>query len=351
MRIGVIGASGYVGGELIRILLHHPQVQITLVTSRKNKGDYIFRIHPNLRGVTDLRFSDYNIENVVNKCDIVFTSLPHRTSVKIVSECLDRGLKVIDLSADFRLKNPELYELWYHWKHPSPHLLSDAIYGLPELHKKEISEATLIANPGCMSTSTILALAPLMKTDFVDYQKIVVDSKIGSSAGGTSPTIFTHHAERYGVVRPYQTGHHRHIAEIEQELEICHGKKVIVAMTPHAVNMVRGILSTCHIFLVKSKVEMTDLWKIYRMFYKDCPFIRLIRDSQGLQRFPDPKFLIGSNFCDIGFDIDSHANRIVVFSAIDNLIKGAAGQAIQNMNLVMKIDERTGLEITALHPL
>jgi N-acetyl-gamma-glutamyl-phosphate/LysW-gamma-L-alpha-aminoadipyl-6-phosphate reductase len=202
-----------------------------------------------------------------------------------------------------------------------------------------------------MSTSAILALAPLIKNDLVDNGKLVVDSKIGSSAGGTSPTIFTHHAERYGVVRPYETGQHRHVAEIEQELNLLSSKKMKIAMTPHAVNIVRGILTTCHTFLLEEDIALVDLWRMYRSFFKGCPFIRFIRDSQGLQRLPDPKFVVGSNFCDLGFDIDYHSSRIVVFSAIDNLIKGAAGQAVQNMNLMLNIDETTGLKNAPLHPL
>ncbi|MEM2920833.1 MAG: N-acetyl-gamma-glutamyl-phosphate reductase [Candidatus Bathyarchaeia archaeon] len=348
MRVGIVGGSGYVGGELLRILLNHEQVEVGVVTSRRNKGEYVFRTHPNLRGLTNMRFSDVDIESLASRSDLVFTALPHGSSAKIVSEILKRGLRVVDLSADFRLKDSKLYELWYNWKHPNPELLQKAVYGLPELHKDEIRKATLVANPGCMA---ILALAPLVKDDLIEPLRIVVDSKIGSSAGGASPTIFTHHAERYGVIRPYEAGHHRHIAEIEQELSNVGKREVNVAMTPHAVNTVRGILSTCHTFIRDKDITLMELWKVYRSLYRGCPFIRIIRDSQGLQRLPDPKFLIGSNYCDLGFDIDEHSRRIVVFSAIDNLIKGAAGQAVQNMNLMLGFDEEKGLNFPPLHPI
>lgn len=351
MRVGIVGGSGYVGGELLRILLNHEKVEVSVVTSRRNKGEYVFRTHPNLRGQTNMKFSDLNTESLINNCDMIFTALPHGSSAKIVPEFLKRGLKVIDLSADFRLKDPRLYEVWYNWKHPCPELLGRAVYGLPELHREKIRDAELVANPGCMSTSAILALAPLVKEDLVEPFRIVVDSKIGSSAGGASPTIFTHHAERYGVIRPYEAGHHRHVAEIEQELTGVGRGQVNVAMTPHAVNTVRGILSTCHTFTKGRDVSVAELWRIYRSLYKGCPFVRIVRDSQGLQRLPDPKFLIGSNYCDLGFDVDEHSHRIVVFSAIDNLVKGAAGQAVQNMNLMLGVDETTGLKAPPLHPL
>jgi len=351
VRVGIVGGSGYVGGELLRILLNHDQVEVSVVTSRKNKGDYVFRTHPNLRGLTNMKFSDVDVESLASKCDLVFTALPHGSSAKMVSRILERGLRVIDLSADFRLKDPRLYEIWYDWKHPCPEFLQKAVYGLPELHRDEIKGAVLVANPGCMATSAILALAPLIKEDMIEPLRIIVDSKIGSSAGGASPTIFTHHAERYGVIRPYEAGHHRHIAEIEQELAEIGKREVNVAMTPHAVNTVRGILSTCHTFVKDKDITVMELWRVYRSLYRGCPFVRIVRDSQGLQRLPDPKFLIGSNYCDLGFDVDGHSRRIVVFSAIDNLIKGAAGQAVQNLNLMLGLDETKGLNVPPLHPI
>lgn len=350
MNVGIVGGSGYVGGELLRLLLLREDVNVTVVTSRRLKGEYVFRAHPNLRGLTDLRFTDTNPDEISRKCDIVFTAVPHGLSVKIVPKLLELGLRVIDLSADFRLKDPKAYERWYGWRHPYPNLLAESVYGLPELHRSEIAKARLVANPGCMATSTILALAPLVKAGFIDVSRIVVDVKIGSSGAGSSPSIYSHHSERCGVVRPYKPTSHRHIAEVEQELSLVLGGSVSVAMTPHAVDLVRGILSTCHIFTLR-RIQQIDLWRAYRGFYKDCPFIRLVKDLKGLQKLPDPKYVIGSNYCDIGFEIDDRIGRVVVFSAIDNLMKGAAGQAVQNMNIMVGVDERRGLHFPSIHPL
>lgn len=350
MNIGVVGGSGYVGGELLRLLLLREDLNVTVVTSRRFKGEYVFRVHPNLRGLTDLRFTDVDLDNISKRCDIVFTAVPHGSSVKIIPRLLELGLRVIDLSADFRLKDPNAYEKWYGWKHPYPNLLSESVYGLPEIHRSEIAKARLVANPGCMATSVILALAPLIKTEFIDTSRIIVDVKIGSSGAGSSSSIYSHHSERCGVVRPYKPTSHRHIAEIEQELSLILNSNVNVAMTPHAVDLVRGILSTCHLFTLK-RIQEIDLWRAYRRFYRDCSFIRLIKDSKGLQKLPDPKYVIGSNYCDIGFEVDERIGRIVVFSAIDNLMKGAAGQAVQNMNIMIGVDEEKGLKIPSIHPI
>jgi N-acetyl-gamma-glutamyl-phosphate/LysW-gamma-L-alpha-aminoadipyl-6-phosphate reductase len=350
MNIGIVGGSGYVGGELLRLLLPREDVNVAVVTSRRFRGEYVFRVHPNLRGLTDLRFTDVSLDEISRRCDIVFTAVPHGSSVKIVPKLLELGLRVIDLSADFRLKDPNAYEKWYGWKHPYPDLLSESVYGLPEIHRDEIAKARLVANPGCMATSIILALTPIVKAGFVDVSRIVVDVKIGSSGAGSSSSIYSHHSERCGVVRPYKPTSHRHIAEVEQELSLALGSSVRVAMTPHAVDLVRGILSTCHLFTLRS-VQQIDLWRAYRGFYRSCPFIRIIKDSKGLQRLPDPKYVIGSNYCDIGFEIDERMGRVVVFSAIDNLMKGAAGQAVQNMNIMIGADERRGLCLPSIHPI
>ena len=350
MNVGVVGGSGYVGGELLRLLLLREDVNVTIATSRRFKGEYVFRVHPNLRGLTDLRFTDVSLDEISKRCDIVFTAVPHGSSIRIVPKLLELGLRVIDLSADFRLKDPNAYEKWYGWKHPYPNLLKESVYGLPEIHRDEIAKARLIANPGCMATSIILALTPIVKAGFIDVSRIVVDVKIGSSGAGSSYSIYSHHSERCGVVRPYKPTSHRHIAEIEQELSLALGSSVCVSMTPHAVDLVRGILSTCHLFTLR-RVQQIDLWRAYRGFYKNCPFIRIIKDSKGLQKLPDPKYVIGSNYCDIGFEIDERTGRIVVFSAIDNLMKGAAGQAVQNMNIMIGADERKGLYFPSIHPI
>jgi N-acetyl-gamma-glutamyl-phosphate/LysW-gamma-L-alpha-aminoadipyl-6-phosphate reductase len=349
MKVGVVGASGYVGGELLRLLVVHPKVEVNMVTSRQKAGEYVHRVHPSLKGFIDLTFSPLDMEKLVNSCDIVFTSVPHGKSNKIVNELYGRGMKIIDLSADFRLKNPKDYVKWYGWEHPFPELLSKSVYGVPELHREDIKKSRLVSCPGCMAVTSLLALKPLIENNLIDTEHIVVDSKIGSSGAGVKANAGTHHAMRYGVIRPYKPAKHRHTGEIEQELGLIAKKTVKVSMSPHAVNIVRGILTTNHTFLRKPMSEL-ELWKVYRNSYRSEPFLRFIRDKKGLYKFPDPKFLIGSNFCDIGFDIDEDNQRLVSLSASDNLMKGAAGSAIQNMNILYGFDETEGLKYTPLTP-
>lgn len=349
MKVCVVGASGYVGGELLRLLLSHPEAEVTVATSRKYAGNFVFAVHPNLRGVTRLKFVPYDLSHVTRNCDLVFTALPHGASSKIVPELLTSGLKVIDMSADFRLKNPDDYVKWYGWEHPAPELLEEAVYGLPELHRQEIKKAHLVACPGCIAVSSILGLAPLIKAGLVEKDKIVVDAKIGSSGAGNNPSLATHHAERFGGVRPYKPVGHRHIAEIEQELNLLTNERVKISFSPHAVNMVRGILSTIHTFLTKP-LTTKEIWELYRSHYQGEPFVRLVRYRRGLYQLPDPKVVVGSNFCDIGFELDPHTNRLVVLSAIDNLIKGASGQGIQCLNIILGVNETTGLGNVGFHP-
>ena len=349
MKVGVVGASGYVGGELLRLLVVHPKVEVNMVTSRQKAGEYVHRIHPSLKGFIDLTFSQFDMEKLVNSCDIVFTSVPHGKSNRIVKELYGRGMKIIDLSADFRLKNPKDYVKWYGWEHPFPELLSKSVYGVPELHREDIKKSQLVSCPGCMAVTSLLALKPLIENNLIDTEHIVVDSKIGSSGAGVKANAGTHHAMRYGVIRPYKPAKHRHTGEIEQELGLIAKKTIKVSMSPHAVNIVRGILTTNHTFMRKPMSEL-ELWKVYRNSYRDEPFLRFIRDKKGLYKFPDPKFLIGSNFCDIGFDIDEDNQRLVSLSASDNLMKGAAGSAIQNMNILYGFDETEGLKYTPVTP-
>jgi N-acetyl-gamma-glutamyl-phosphate/LysW-gamma-L-alpha-aminoadipyl-6-phosphate reductase len=349
VRVGIIGASGYIGGELLRLLLFHPKVEVTVATSSKNAGEYVFAVHPNLRGVTQLKFIPLNLSQVVDKCDIVFTATPHGSSVNLIPELLDVGLKIIDMSADFRLKNPADYTQWYGWEHPHPELLKEAVYGLVELHRQDIKNARLVACPGCMATATILGLAPLVKVGAIEKRKIVVDVKIGSSGAGSKPSLASHHPERFGGVRPYKIVSHRHIAEIEQELSLLASDAITISFSPHAVNMVRGILSTIHAFLTKD-LEIKDFWKMYRSQYQGEPFVRLVRYQKGPYQLPDPKVVVGTNFCDIGFELDRRSNRVVILSAIDNMMKGAAGQGVQCLNVMLGVDEKIGLESVGFHP-
>ncbi len=349
MRIAIIGASGFVGGELLRLLLQHPQVEVTLATSRKYSGQYVYRVHANLRNITDLQFTDQNLEKVLNNSDMIFTAVPHGSAVNMMPRLIESGTKIVDMSADFRLKNPAEYSQWYDYKHPNPELLNKFVYGLPETRREEIKGSSLVSCPGCMALTSILALNPLVKEHLIDLGKIVIDAKIGSSGGGVKSSRATHHAERYGVIRPYKPVGHRHTAEVEQELSKAAGSKVTVLLSTHAVNLVRGILCTVQVF-PKKYLSIQDIWKVYRGAYGSEPFIRLVRDRQGVYRFPDPKVVVGSNYCDIGFEIDDRANRLVVMAATDNLVKGAAGTGIQCMNLMSGFEEKSGLEAAPLHP-
>lgn len=350
MKVGVVGASGYVGGEVLRLLVAHPSAEIAMVTSRTKAGEYVHRIHPSLKGFTDeIKFSSLDYNRMADACDVVFTAVPHGSAVDIVKELYDRDVKVIDLSADYRLHNPADYDTWYKWSHTQPDYLSKSVYGVPELHREKIRNAKLVSCPGCMAVTSILALRPLIEESVIDLEHIIVDSKIGSSGAGAGGVAGTQHAMRAGVIRPYKPSGHRHTGEIEQELSEAAKSKINVSMSPHAVDVVRGILCTSHTFL-KRDVTEKDLWKIYRNRYGSEKFIRLIRDKQGLYKFPDPKFVVGSNFCDIGFDLDARNNRLIALSASDNLMKGAAGSAIQNMNVMFGREETEGLYYTPLTP-
>jgi N-acetyl-gamma-glutamyl-phosphate/LysW-gamma-L-alpha-aminoadipyl-6-phosphate reductase len=349
MKVGVIGASGFVGGEMLRLLISHPKVEISMVTSRQYVGEYVSRIQPSLKGFTDITFSELDYDKLSDKCDLVFTAVPHGTATEIVKALYDRGMKIIDLSADYRLHNAPDYDKLFGWQHPYPELLSKSVFGIPEIHREAIKKAQLVSCPGCMAVTSILALYPLVKKNLIDTEHIIVDSKIGSSGAGAGSLAGTHHALRSGVIRPYKPAKHRHTGEIEQELTEIAGKKIHVSMSPHAVDIVRGILCTNHTFLNNPMSEM-DVWKLYREQYGNEKFIRLIRDKKGFYKFPDPKFVVGSNFCDVGLDIDEDNHRLVVLSASDNLMKGAAGSAIQNMNVMAGFDEMEGLRYSPLTP-
>lgn len=350
VKAGIVGASGYVGGEVLRLLVGHPRAEISMVTSRQHAGEYVHRVHPSLKGlIGDIKFSELDCGRMADACDIVFTAVPHGTAVDIVRELLARGVRVIDLSADYRLHEASDYDRWYGWTHTNPEGLRGSVYGVPEIHREDIRGARLVSCPGCMAVTSILALRPLVEEGLIDKKHIIVDSKIGSSGAGAGAKAGTSHAMRAGVIRPYKPAMHRHTGEIEQELSEAAGCKVPVSMSPHAVDVVRGILCTSHTFLERD-VSEKDIWRIYRERYGNERFVRLIRDKKGLYKFPDPKFVVGSNFCDIGFDLDPANNRLVALSASDNLMKGAAGSAIQNMNVMLGADESEGLLYTPLTP-
>ena len=345
VNVSIVGASGYTGGELLRLLLFHPNVEVRQVTSESYTGKFVHKIHPNLRKSTSLKFVSAN--ELVN-CDLLFLCLPHNSSQNKIDEYKKLAPKIVDLSADFRLKDINVYEKWYGHKHARPELLNEFVYGIPELHREEMKNANYISSAGCNATASILGLYPLYKNALVEEDRTVIEVKVGSSEGGNKVNEGSHHPERAGVVRSYQPTQHRHTAEMIQEMSF--GKKIQIHFSATAIDMVRGLLATCHVFLKDNLLEK-EIWKIYRDAYGNEPFIRIVKESDGIYRFPEPKLLIGTNYCDIGFKKDEFSNRLVVISAIDNLMKGAAGQALQAFNIMNGLDERTGLEFPGLHPI
>jgi N-acetyl-gamma-glutamyl-phosphate/LysW-gamma-L-alpha-aminoadipyl-6-phosphate reductase len=340
MKVSIVGASGYGGGELLRLLLDHPNVEVHQVTSERNAGKPVTRVHPNLRKRTSLAFCGVND---LEKVDLLFVALPHTHSMGKFGELSGLAERIVDLSADFRLKDPAVYLKWYGTEHLHPARLPEFVYGNVELHREEMKKARYISGAGCNATAAILPLWPLFKLGLVDTAlPVVAEAKCGSSEGGNAVSEASHHPERSGCVRSYKPTGHRHIAEMEQEL----GHKVYFSAT--SIEMVRGILVTAHLF-VKPGTTEKDVWKTYRQVYGQEPFIRIVKESQGLYRFPEPKILAGTNYCDIGFELEE--SRLVVVSAIDNLMKGAAGQAVHAMNVMCGFEETAGLTFAGLHPI
>ncbi len=346
LKVGIVGASGYVGGELLRLLVRHPEIEISSVSSTRHRGEKVSRIHPDLYGLTDLKFEDISPVDMAGKVDLIFLALPHGTSIKYVPELVETGVKIIDMSADFRLKNPELYKPWYGYEHGYPDLIKKFVYGMPELHRDQIKNARYIATPGCIASSSIYSIAPFLSLD-LSSDIINVDAKVGSSGSGSGLDESKVFSERFDSIRAYKPVNHRHTPEIEQELEYASGKKVKIALSAHSVNMVRGILTTSSIY---GEEEEISLWALLRKFYGNEKFIRLIMDRKSNYKYPDPKTVIGSNFADIGFAIDKYIKRIVSFGAIDNLIKGAAGNAVQSMNIMNGFNEYEALMMPSLFP-
>lgn len=345
ISVSIVGGSGYGGGELLRLLLDHPLVELQQVTSESNAGKKVTIIHPNLRKKTTLQFCS---AKELEPCDLLFLSLPHGVSMNEISRYQKLAPQLIDLSGDFRLKNPTDYVTWYGHEHSSPALLQSFVYGIPELHREEMKKARYISSAGCNATCTILGLYPLLKKELIEIDRgIIAEAKCGSSEAGNKPSLGSHHPERTGAVRSYMPVMHRHIAEMLQELSF--GKELQIHFSATAIQLVRGILVTAHVFL-KDGLTEKDVWNAYREVYGNEPFIRIVKERQGVYRYPEPKILAGTNFCDIGFEKDPQSNRLVVMSAIDNLMKGAAGQAVQAMNLQHGFEETTGLGFAGLHP-
>ena len=348
-KVSIIGGSGYAGGELLRLLLDHPNVEIAQVSSESNLGKYVYHVHPNLRGRTQLKFC---LAADVGPCDVLFCALPHGQVQGRIEELAALAPKIVDLSSDFRLRDPSLYARWYGHEHSAPEWIDRFVYGLPELHRDEIRRASYVSGVGCNATATILGLYPLFQADLIDRTRgVVVEVKVGSSEGGKSASDASHHPERSGAVRSFAPTGHRHTAEVIQELTLG-GHAPAIHFTGTAVELVRGVLATAHVFL-KPGMDLTerDLWKVYRLAYRDEPFVRIVKERQGVYRYPEPKILAGSNLADVGFALDESSGRVVTISAIDNLMKGAAGSAVQAMNLMCGFEERAGLGFPGLHPI
>jgi len=335
----VVGGTGFTGGELLRLLAGHPGFEIKQATSRSKKNKTVGHSHPNLRDL-DLRFSDpEDLESV----DVLFAATPHGVSMERIDQFQDAADTVVDLSADFRLDSEAQYEEWYDG-HSRPELLAESEYALPELNRENLGGADLIASGGCNATATILGLLPLFENDVLSGdEQVVVDVKVGSSEGGAGGGPASSHPERSGVVRPYAPTGHRHEAEIEQFLGID------VSFTAHSVDMIRGASATAHVF-PDEPVSKGDLWGAYRGSYEDEPFVELVAGGGGVYRYPEPKAVAGTNRAEVGFELDPGNKRLVVFSAIDNMMKGSAGQAVHAANIALGLEETAGLEFQGLHP-
>lgn len=342
IRASIVGGSGYGGGEVVRLLLSHSQVQVTQVTSESHVGQYLYNVHPNLRGRSAIQFT--SLDQLV-PCDVLFLALPHGETQKQIDRFAELAPRIVDLSADFRLHDPALYTRWYGEPHRAPEWLARFVYGLPELHREEMRKANYVSGVGCNATASILALLPLARANLLDTARpIIVDIKVGSSEGGNSASIASHHPERSGSVRSFAPVGHRHTAEVEQELGLSN-----VHLSITSIEMVRGVLATAHCFL-RAGITEKDLWRAFRGAYKGEPFVRIVKDKTGVYRYPEPKILSGSNYADVGFELDESISRAVSLCAIDNLMKGAAGSAVQAMNLMCGFEETAGLDFPGLHP-
>lgn len=343
-RIAVVGASGYTGVELLRLLARHPEVELVSVTSRQYAGQQVAEVFPSLAGSLDLVFSDVDPGSFKNKVDLVFTAVPHQTAMGMIPAILDSGCRVVDLSADFRIRDASVYEAWYQ-EHTAQKLLQEAVYGLPELFREEVSGARLVANPGCYPTSVALALTPLLEKKLIDPATIIVDSKSGTSGAGRSAKVDTLFCEVNEGFKAYGLPRHRHTPEIEQTLSQIAGVPITISFTPHLLPVNRGILSTCYASALGT-VTLDALHEIFCTRYFDESFVRVLPKGQ----LPNIAQVTGSNYCDVGLAVDERTNRVIVVSVIDNLVKGAAGQAVQNMNLMLGLPENMGLMIPPVFP-
>ena len=342
LKVGIVGATGYTGVELLRLLVGHEQVDIHVVTSDSEKDNYVTDVFPSLSGYLDLKFSEHN-SPVLTECDVVFFATPHATSMYKIPELLNANVKIIDLSADFRLQDAEQWQHWYGVEHAAPELLKSAVYGLPEINRDQISKADLVANPGCYPTAVSLGLLPLLEEGVVDLNSLIADAKSGVSGAGRKAAMASLFSEASETFKAYGVSGHRHLPEICQTLSLCSGQAVDITFVPHLVPMVRGIFATLYANLNQSDLDVTN---IYTARYIDEPFVEVL--PNGSQ--PDTRGVRGTNMCRIAVSQAEDSDKLVVLSVINNLVKGAAGQAIQNMNIMFDLDEVSGLNLPAIYP-
>jgi N-acetyl-gamma-glutamyl-phosphate reductase len=344
MKVSIIGATGYAGAELLRILYGHPEAEVVHITSESHTGEPISAIYPHLRQIYDMKLESLqDIAQIGADSDFVFIGLPHGHAMAVGKALASLPVRIIDLGADYRFADTAVYEAWYKVEHT--HKDAERVYGLAELYRAQIKDAKIIGNAGCYTTASILALAPLAKYHLVDVNTIIVDAKSGTSGSGRSPKQQSHFPDFYDNFAAYNVAHHRHTPEIEQAVTDLSGEKCILNFTPHLVPMSRGILSTCYASL-KAGVTAAEVDKAYEDLYSKEYFVRLL----GRGGYPSTKNVRGSNFCDVAWHIDERTGRVIALSAIDNLVKGAAGQAVQNFNIACGFDEKTGLEIAPIYP-
>lgn len=345
LKVAIVGSTGYGGVELIRFLLGHPKVDIVSVISASSAGAPMTDGYPHLSEIVTQNLDGVDPAEIAKKADVVFTATPSGVSTKLVPQLLEVGLKVIDLSGDFRIKDGAVYEAWYKHEAPESKLLEQAVYGLSEIYGDDVIGKDLISNPGCYPTATLLGLIPALSAGWIDPSSIIIDAKSGVSGAGRGTSLSSHYAEINENLRPYKVNKHQHIPEIEQVLSNIHGEPVVVTFTTHLVPMTRGIMSTMYAGMKEAHTE-EEFIELYRRYYEGRSFVR-IREAG---KWPATKEVFGSNYCDIGFAVDERTGRVTIISVIDNVVKGAAGQAIQNLNLMMGWDETTGLKLSPVYP-
>ena len=345
IKVGIIGSTGYAGGELARLLLQRDDIEIKWYGSRSYIGQKYASLYPNMYKIVDEECMDDNMKELAGQVDVVFTATPQGLCASLVDEEILSKVKIIDLSADFRIKDVSVYEEWYKLTHASPQFLEEAVYGLPEVNRERVKKARLIANPGCFPTCSFLSVYPLVKEGLVDLDTIIIDAKSGTSGAGRGAKMDSLYCEVNENIKAYGVGTHRHTPEIEEQLSYAAGRPVTISFTPHLVPMNRGILVTAYGSLTK-EVTYEEVRAVYDKYYKDEFFVRVLEKDV----VPQTRWVEGSNFADVNFKIDPRTRRIVMMGAIDNMVKGAAGQAIQNMNLMFGLPENTGLKQIPVFP-